>query len=65
MMGVGAAPARDAELAIRAIRRDAQARLIDLHGWLQEWSETARAVIKRRDQLIRLGIGKRRVRPAT
>lgn len=36
------------------------ARILELRGWLLDWSDTARAVIKRRDQLIRLGIGKRR-----
>jgi hypothetical protein len=36
--------------------------LADLHAWVQDWSECARVAIKRRDQLIRLGIGKRKSR---
>lgn len=36
--------------------------LIALHAWLTDWSECAKAVISRRDILIRLGIGKRRSR---
>lgn len=31
-----------------------------LHAWYSEWSATARAVITRRDYLIRLGLAKRR-----
>jgi hypothetical protein len=31
-----------------------------LHAWYSEWSATARAVITRRDYLIRLGLSKRR-----
>jgi hypothetical protein len=31
-----------------------------LRGWYVEWSETARAVITRRDHLIRLGLAKRK-----
>jgi nucleoside-diphosphate-sugar epimerase len=33
--------------------------LRELHAWLSDWSECARGVITRRDQLLRLGIGKR------
>lgn len=36
--------------------------LTELHAWVQDWSGCARTVIARRDQLIRLGIGKRRAR---
>lgn len=36
--------------------------LVALYAWLQDWSDTARAVITRRDHLIRLGIAKRRAR---
>jgi hypothetical protein len=32
----------------------------DLHNWLTDWRETARAVITRRDYLIRLGLAERR-----
>ncbi len=35
-----------------------------LHAWLSDWRGTARIVIRRRDQLLRLGIGKRRARAA-
>lgn len=31
-----------------------------LHAWYTEWSETTRAVVTRRDYLIRLGLSKRR-----
>ena len=37
--------------------------LLKLRGWYVEWSETARAVIKRRDHLIRLGLAKRKTMP--
>lgn len=40
-----------------ATRREA---LIALRAWYDEWAETARVIIKRRDQLIRLGLAKRR-----
>ncbi|MEO7329314.1 MAG: hypothetical protein ABI193_12090 [Minicystis sp.] len=33
-----------------------------LWGWLNEWTEIARAVIKRRDWLIQLGLAKRKAR---
>ncbi len=36
--------------------------LTELHAWVQDWSDCARAVITRRDQLLRLGIGKRKAR---
>lgn len=38
--------------------------LAALHAWLDEWSETARAVIRRRDHLIALGLVKRRKKKA-
>ncbi len=38
------------------------AALTELYAWVQDWTDSARAVITRRDQLIRLGIGKRRAR---
>ncbi len=31
-----------------------------LRAWYEDWSETARAVITRRDHLIRLGLAKRK-----
>jgi len=43
--------------------RDTQMR--DLHAWLTEWVEATRTVTKRRDILIRLGIGRRRPHAAT
>jgi len=36
--------------------------LLRLYAWFNDWSETARAVIKRRDHLIRLGLAQRRSR---
>ncbi|WP_437783514.1 hypothetical protein [Sorangium sp. So ce1097] len=33
-----------------------------LHAWYREWAETARAVIKRRDFLVRLGLAHRKVK---
>ena len=41
------------------------AALGELHAWVQDWSDCARSVITRRDQLLRLGIGKRRAREAS
>jgi hypothetical protein len=38
--------------------------VIALHAWLQDWSKTARTVITRRDELLRLGLGKRRAKGA-
>ena len=38
--------------------------LLAVYDWVQDWSYCARTVITRRDQLIRLGIGKRRSRKA-
>lgn len=34
--------------------------LVDLRAWYDEWAETARVAIKRRDYLIRLGLANRR-----
>jgi len=34
--------------------------LVALYQWYNEWSETARALIKRRDYLILMGLAKRR-----
>ncbi len=39
-----------------------EAALTAVYGWVQDWTDCARTVITRRDQLIRLGIGKRRAR---
>ena len=38
------------------------AALLAVYEWVQDWTDCARTVITRRDQLIRLGIGKRRSR---
>ena len=34
--------------------------LINLRRWFEDWSETARAVVRKRQHIIRLGLGKRR-----
>ncbi len=36
--------------------------LLELYAWYKEWSEIARAVVKRRDYLIRLGLAHRKPR---
>ncbi len=45
-------------------RAEAEAKRLDvlrkIHAWLAAWSDMARTVVTRRDQLIRLGIAKRR-----
>lgn len=46
-----------AEAARTAKRREAQRAL---KAWFEEWSTTARAVVPRRDHLIRLGLAKRK-----
>lgn len=40
------------------------AALVALHAWWKEWSEIARAVIRRRDHLIALGLARRAARKA-
>jgi hypothetical protein len=57
--------AADAGSVIEEPAANAAQRRQDLHAlylWLQDWSETARAVISRRSDLIRLGIAKPRRR---
>jgi hypothetical protein len=44
----------------RAKEAERQKALVDLRAWYEEWSEMARAIIKRRDRLIRLGLAKRK-----
>lgn len=51
---------RAAPLLEAAPVAERDAALMQLRAWLMDWSDTARAVIKRRDQLIRLGIARRR-----
>jgi hypothetical protein len=53
---VSTSGAQDAERA-EALRADA---MLELRGWYEEWAEIARASIKRRDHLIRLGLASRR-----
>lgn len=50
--GGGPAPAPDAGDDVAALRA--------LHAWYRDWATTARAVIERRDWLIRLGVVDRR-----
>lgn len=38
------------------------AAMLALHAWLSDWSTTARAVLRRKDWLIRLGVSRRRRR---
>ncbi|MCU0684647.1 MAG: hypothetical protein MUF34_20775 [Polyangiaceae bacterium] len=38
--------------------------LVEQRQWFEEWADVARSVIKRRDQLIRLGLASRRSSPA-
>lgn len=44
----------------QATTDELQQALEALSGWYRDWSETARAMIRRRDQLILLGLAKRR-----
>ncbi len=37
-----------------------QQALVELRAWYEDWSNMARALVKRRDRLIRLGLAKRR-----
>ncbi len=46
------------------VQSDKTKALMALHGWLTDWSDTARAVITNRAQLIQLGIAKRRSKNA-
>lgn len=55
----------DEQLDKLAAETEAQAEarlqaLVDLRAWYDEWAETARVAIKRRDYLIRLGLANRR-----
>lgn len=55
----GAEGAEASEVALVDSEEHQQA-LRALYAWYKEWSETARAVIKRRDHLIRLGLAHRK-----
>lgn len=44
----------------RASDEERQAALVQLRAWFEDWSNTARSVITRRDHLIRLGLAKRK-----
>lgn len=46
--------------AVESAEGDEPSAEVQLYDWYYEWSETARAVIKRRDHLIRLGLAKRK-----
>jgi hypothetical protein len=52
-------PAQQSPVHVQSPR---EAALTAVYDWIQDWSECAKTVITRRDQLIRLGIGKRRPR---
>jgi hypothetical protein len=54
------APAAPAPVLPSAREIERKATLLQLWIWYREWSETARGVIKRRDQLILLGLAKRK-----
>lgn len=56
-----AAAEAEANAQAAAARR---AVLVQLDAWWRDWSQSARSVIRRRDHLIRLGLLKRRARPA-
>ncbi|XXV29429.1 hypothetical protein WME87_11305 [Sorangium sp. So ce1389] len=68
--GAGAAAEEDDEEAIgdaatvRAVvdSREHVEALRALHAWHREWGETVRAVVKRRDFLVRLGLAHRKVK---
>lgn len=53
-----------AQPTVTAVQSPRDAALQAVYEWVQDWSECARTVLTRRDQLIRLGIGKRRARKA-
>ena len=53
---IGAPAEVDADPTADARRSD----LVALRAWFDDWSETARTVITRRDHLIRLGLAKRK-----
>jgi hypothetical protein len=55
-----APPKIDAEDAEPARSGKETEALVALWAWYSEWFETARVVIKRRDQFIRLGLAKRK-----
>jgi hypothetical protein len=56
----GVETAKDAEGAAGDTTDARRKELMALRAWYIDWSETARAVIKRRDHLIRLGLAKRK-----
>ncbi len=60
-LALRAAPTNAAERAqAEASSKERQDALVGLRAWFEEWSEVARAVITRRDQLILLGLASRR-----
>jgi len=56
------APAVDPEpgLSLAAAEEERIQALRELRAWYDEWSEVARAVVKRRDHLIQMGLAKRK-----
>jgi hypothetical protein len=60
-LALRAAPTNPAERAqAEGLAKERQDALVALRAWFEEWSEVARAVITRRDQLILLGLASRR-----
>jgi len=53
-------PAADVDASLLHQRRDVE--LAALRAWYDDWAETARTVVTRRDHLIRMGLAKRRAR---
>jgi hypothetical protein len=51
--------------ARQEFERRVRASMVKQRLWFEEWSEVARSAVKRRDQLIRLGLASRRTRRAT
>jgi hypothetical protein len=47
-----------------ASAEDVEKALLELRAWYRDWSETARAVVHRKDYLVMLGLSKRRSRKA-
>ena len=52
--------AKTGSLPLEPIEDPAAKDVVALHAWYNDWSETARTYIKRRDYLIRLGLSKRK-----
>ncbi|AKF10463.1 hypothetical protein [Sandaracinus amylolyticus] len=59
-----ASPLAPIDPAAERTERERRNALVRLRGWYEEWSDITRAVIRRRDDLIRLGLATRRARSA-